>query len=403
MPKVNLFSYRFRDEGAAIAAYDLYKELKRLMFNIDSVVFSPKDRHLADTNACHPFFAFLYIYLDLALSYIATKRSHGYYTFLNASLPLFMLSKDALQCDIIHVHWHHRGFLGPRQLLKLAQKHILLLTIHDHWLFTGGCHFPTQCKQHTKHCAKCPSIKKYIPSPASRSLAYKEKIAAHPKIYFVFPSQYSLRFATEVFPCIKSKSFVIPNLVSLPEPDSRSLSQSYKSINQQQPIVGLQLTNNPRKGDLEALRVLASISTHINIKVYFFGEELIGDSCHISQLNHCHAGYIRDRHELVQYYNSIDVFVSAAKDETFGLTIAEAQACGAPVVAFNSSAVSEIIIHKTTGYLAEPGNLQDLEAGILYCLDCLSKLSFEAARFARNRFNPQKIAEQYIDLYAKLS
>ncbi|WP_353230256.1 glycosyltransferase [Novosphingobium sp.] len=50
-------------------------------------------------------------------------------------------------------------------------------------------------------------------------------------------------------------------------------------------------------------------------------------------------GYCADRVELARLLASADIYVSAMADETFGLSVLEAQACGLPVVGFASGAM----------------------------------------------------------------
>jgi glycosyltransferase involved in cell wall biosynthesis len=45
-------------------------------------------------------------------------------------------------------------------------------------------------------------------------------------------------------------------------------------------------------------------------------------------------------------------------DEPFGLVAAEAQAAGTPVVAFARGGLTEIVDHRVTGFLVEPGNVE---------------------------------------------
>jgi glycosyltransferase involved in cell wall biosynthesis len=47
--------------------------------------------------------------------------------------------------------------------------------------------------------------------------------------------------------------------------------------------------------------------------------------------------------DLVALYNAADVFISTSRGEGFGLTIAEALACGTPVIAQNVSAIPEVV------------------------------------------------------------
>ena len=53
------------------------------------------------------------------------------------------------------------------------------------------------------------------------------------------------------------------------------------------------------------------------------------------------TGYIAERHAIAAALASSDIYVSAMADETFGLSVIEAQACGLPVVGFASGAMSE--------------------------------------------------------------
>ena len=56
--------------------------------------------------------------------------------------------------------------------------------------------------------------------------------------------------------------------------------------------------------------------------------------------------------DLVGLYNAADVFLTTSRGEGFGLTIAEAMACGVPVIAQNVSAIPEVV--GPGGILIEP-------------------------------------------------
>jgi alpha-1,6-mannosyltransferase len=63
--------------------------------------------------------------------------------------------------------------------------------------------------------------------------------------------------------------------------------------------------------------------------------------------------YRRDSVELAQWLASCDALVHAGSNETFGLVIVEAMACGLPVVGTNAGAVPELVDEKV-GMLAAP-------------------------------------------------
>jgi alpha-1,6-mannosyltransferase len=65
--------------------------------------------------------------------------------------------------------------------------------------------------------------------------------------------------------------------------------------------------------------------------------------------------YRRDSIELAQWLASADALVHAGTQETFGLIVLEAMACGRPVVAARAGAIPEVV-DEHVGVLAEPGS-----------------------------------------------
>ena len=58
----------------------------------------------------------------------------------------------------------------------------------------------------------------------------------------------------------------------------------------------------------------------------------------------CHfVGHISSQERLAEIYRMLDLFVSASAMETFGMAILEAQACGTPVVAFETGGTPEAV------------------------------------------------------------
>jgi glycosyltransferase involved in cell wall biosynthesis len=83
--------------------------------------------------------------------------------------------------------------------------------------------------------------------------------------------------------------------------------------------------------------------------------------------------------------------------EPFGLVMIEAMACGTPVVAFANGSVPEVVDHGTTGFLV--ANSDEACAALRRVGD----LDRRAIRdvFER-RFGVQRMADEYIELYARL-
>ena len=69
-------------------------------------------------------------------------------------------------------------------------------------------------------------------------------------------------------------------------------------------------------------------------------------------------GYVRDRHELARWLASADIYVSGMADETFGISIIEAQASALPVVGVAAGAM----VDRVTAETGRLGPVDDDEA-----------------------------------------
>jgi alpha-1,6-mannosyltransferase len=75
-------------------------------------------------------------------------------------------------------------------------------------------------------------------------------------------------------------------------------------------------------------------------------------------------GYLRSRAELARWLASADIYVSGMADETFGVSIIEAQASGLPVVGVEAGAMIDRV-HASTGRLGPVGDADKMAENIL--------------------------------------
>jgi alpha-1,6-mannosyltransferase len=74
--------------------------------------------------------------------------------------------------------------------------------------------------------------------------------------------------------------------------------------------------------------------------------------------------YEKNRDRFARILASSDVYVSAHPFETFGLSVAEAQACGLAVIGVNAGALKERVT-ESVGVLAEPDSVESMAASIM--------------------------------------
>lgn len=107
--------------------------------------------------------------------------------------------------------------------------------------------------------------------------------------------------------------------------------------------------------------------------------------------------------EMLQRYEEADIIALASTYEGFGMPILEAQAIGRPVITSNAFSMTEVA--GDAAYLADPLSVESIRAGIQKIIhedsyrEKLVENGFENVK----RFDPDKIAFQYYELYKEIA
>jgi alpha-1,6-mannosyltransferase len=112
-------------------------------------------------------------------------------------------------------------------------------------------------------------------------------------------------------------------------------------------------------------------------------------------------GYVRDRGELARWLASADIYVSGMADETFGISIIEAQASGLPVVGVAAGAM----IDRVPPEIGRLGPVDDAEAMKANILDVWSggargmgeRASLHAHQYSWTRSMEELFGRVYVD------
>jgi alpha-1,6-mannosyltransferase len=100
-------------------------------------------------------------------------------------------------------------------------------------------------------------------------------------------------------------------------------------------------------------------------------------------------GYMKDRVELARWLASADIYVSGMADETFGVSIVEAQASGLPVVGVDAGAMIDRVTDET-GRLGPVGDARAMAHNILDVWQADREAIAEAARAQALQFSWQR-------------
>ena len=103
--------------------------------------------------------------------------------------------------------------------------------------------------------------------------------------------------------------------------------------------------------------------------------------------------------DLCALYTVCDVYVSVSHEETMGMTLVEALACGTQVICYNATAMPEIVTD-STGLTVETGNIEQLAAAVRQL--CQNPKSAGDCRTRAADFDANKRFPAYIQLYENM-
>lgn len=110
------------------------------------------------------------------------------------------------------------------------------------------------------------------------------------------------------------------------------------------------------------------------------------------------VGEINDVQKNEILTNSSAFLMPIEWDEPFGIVMAEAMACGTPVVGFRRGAIPEVVNHGKTGFIGD--TIDDL-------INYIPKLNeinrAECRRWVEEKFASEIIAKQYVELYKEMT
>lgn len=105
-----------------------------------------------------------------------------------------------------------------------------------------------------------------------------------------------------------------------------------------------------------------------------------------------------DKEQLVKYYKkAAAVLMPIQWQEPFGLSMAEANACGTPVIAFNRGAVPEVIVDGKTGFIV------DNSAEMILSIAKLNKIKRKDCRdHVEKNFSKERMVDNYAAVFEEI-
>jgi len=333
--------------------------------------------------------------------------------------------------DIVHAHNLHRKYFDLRALPWLCRQVPVVLTLHDAWLLTGHCAHPFDCARWESGCGRCPDLT--IHPPVRRdATAYnwrrKQRIFADSRLCVATPSRWLMQQVERsmLAPAVV-EARVIPHGVDLAvfRPADRQAARAALGLPADARIllcvaVGMRTSAFKDYGMLrDAFGLLAARWQGSPLLLVSLGEDAPRER--IGRGEVVFVPFQRGRETVARYYQAADVYLHAARADTFPTTVLEAVACGTPVVATAVGGIPEQIRSlealscattasvepggEATGVLVRPGDaaaMADAAEHLLNDESLRRRLAGNAAADARRRLDIRRAVDAYLAWYEEL-
>jgi len=314
--------------------------------------------------------------------------------------------------SILHCHNLHGNYFDLRLIPKFSQELPLILTLHDAWLLSGRCAHSFDCDRWQTGCGNCPDLTippKFEYDNSAYNWQRKQKIYQNSKLYIATPSQWLMdKVKKSILNTAVLESRVIPNGVDLSifYPSNKVKVRTELDIPINAKVI-LFAANGIRKNywkDYQTMQtsvaLLAERLPNVNILFIALGEE--SPSTKIGQAIVKFVPYTKDPRTVAKYYQSADVYIHAARADTFPNVVLEALACGTPVVATKVGGIAEQIENGKTGFLVSVGDalaMADSVQNLIVNDTLYNQISEQAAQVADKKFSLERMVDDYLGWY----
>lgn len=321
--------------------------------------------HAAESEREFNFGSKVGVYLDAALTRLDGRA--GFHSRVATRRLLHKL--DEVDPDVVHLHNLHGYFVNIEMLFSWLAAHRCQVrwTLHDCWAFTGHCAYFTyvKCAQWQSHCAyseSCPQLDTYPKTFSKRSCVrnFEDKrriftsIPAE-RMTLITPSHWLEGLVRQSFlkgyP-VEVRHNTVDTSVFKPTPSD--FRERY-GIGDRFMVLGVASPWTERKG-LSAFMELADEFDPRKFVIVLIGlsnrqiREVSGRLIALPRTDRAEG--------LAEAYTAADIYVTPSIEETFGLTVAEAQACGCAAIVRSGSACCEALVgNNGTSY---SGSLKEL-------------------------------------------
>ncbi|CAA6678758.1 MULTISPECIES: glycosyltransferase [unclassified Lentimonas] len=400
--------------GATLGALSLHQALIKQGVE-SSLIFSKGDN---ESNAQHvsPFFNSKLArklfdsgtkWIEPQLLKSETKRKVKDISLGLVGHPFFLKNREIEAADIIHLHWINSRFLRIKAIQHFNKP--IVWTLRDAWPYTGGCHYTNDCENYKSGCGQCPLLHSNDPNDRTKQVIENKRKHLPDGIRYVALSNWTAEQARASSLLQNQSIDTIYNSIdqNYLTPSNQSKESACAQFNLPTDkvilLAGAARLDSQFKGYKDILPKFPNAQDS-NIHIVTFGR--ISKALQAATTAPAtHLGSITSSEALKTLYGAADIFIAPSTQEAFGKTLAEAGACGLPVICYDTGGPKDIVLQGKTGYRIKTNCTDEfINATLKLAADpkTRSEMSAAAIEHTHKSFCPRLAAEKHIELYRTL-
>lgn len=291
-------------------------------------------------------------YSDVYYHVLYTRLTDKHGLASKGATKRFLKWADEYDPDVLWLHNIHDYYINYEDLFKWIKSRPQMevkWTLHDCWAFTGHCsHFAyAKCDKWRSGCGNCLQLDQYPKSIVDNSKRnFKRKKATFSgvsNLTIVTPSSWLKNLVKDSFLSEYPVEVVYNKIDTNLFKPTPSTFKADHGIQDKKMILGVANVWNDRKGlnDFIELSKLIDADTYKIVLVGLFENQI--DNLKEVAPSILALPRTSNAGELVKIYSASDVFVNPTYEDTFPTVNMEAEACGTPVITYDTCGCAETI------------------------------------------------------------
>lgn len=344
----------------------------------------------------------------------ALERKYGWQDIYN---PSFRALRQHLRghFDVVHFNtlWGSAGYADIAALPALTRDVPGVLTLRDYWMLTGHCAVYFDCMRWKSGCGQCPdlSIQPAIPVDGTGfNWRRKRRSVVGANLHVVAISD-DLKQQVEASPIFAGKPVNrIYNGIDLDvfqSAEAVKREDIRKSLGIETSDVVVLLAGQTVEGMHQGIathHAVAAINANrgvTGLKALVIGKSAVqvAEQLLVPTIV---LPFQSDPTGMARCYQAADITLVTSEVEAFGRIGAESQACGTPVVAFDSGGIPEVVRHDVGGLVVPRRDTPALTAALSRLAtdtDLCTRLAAGGRDHVRASFDQNDVTGHYLDLY----